>query len=62
MQIKMTTDPHPPFHLCFQLVILTKEGEYLFRISPWAKYVSKRLDSVTYDWIHWDPMHPYLVR
>ncbi|XP_036451234.1 1,4-alpha-glucan-branching enzyme [Colossoma macropomum] len=42
-----------------KLVILTKDGEYLFRISPWAKYVTKTLDSVTYDWVHWDPPHPY---
>ncbi|XP_030648584.1 1,4-alpha-glucan-branching enzyme [Chanos chanos] len=43
-----------------KLVVLTKDAEYLFRISPWAKYVTKRLDSVTYDWTHWDPPHPYL--
>ncbi|XP_063058388.1 1,4-alpha-glucan-branching enzyme [Engraulis encrasicolus] len=43
-----------------KLVVLTQEGEYLFRLSPWAKYVTKTLDSVTYDWIHWDPPHPYL--
>ncbi|XP_062392564.1 1,4-alpha-glucan-branching enzyme [Sardina pilchardus] len=43
-----------------KLVILTKEGEDVCRISPWAKYVTKRLDSNTYDWIYWDPMHPYL--
>ncbi|XP_051971922.1 1,4-alpha-glucan-branching enzyme [Xyrauchen texanus] len=42
-----------------KLVILTKKGEYLFRISPWAKYVTKSLDSVTYDWTHWDPPQPY---
>ncbi|XP_028839728.1 1,4-alpha-glucan-branching enzyme isoform X2 [Denticeps clupeoides] len=44
-----------------KLIILTENDEYLFRISPWARYVTKRLDSVTYDWIHWDPLHPYLV-
>ncbi|XDV54163.1 hypothetical protein PO909_022517, partial [Leuciscus waleckii] len=42
-----------------KLVVLTKTGEYLFRISPWAKYVTKMLDSVTYDWTHWDPPQPY---
>ncbi|XP_072514296.1 1,4-alpha-glucan-branching enzyme [Salminus brasiliensis] len=42
-----------------KLVVLTKDGVHLFRISPWATYVTKTLDSVTYDWIHWDPPHPY---
>ncbi|XP_052422465.1 1,4-alpha-glucan-branching enzyme [Carassius gibelio] len=42
-----------------KLVVLTKTGEYLFRISPWAKHVTKTLDSVTYDWTHWDPPQPY---
>uniref|UniRef100_A0A671P682 1,4-alpha-glucan branching enzyme n=1 Tax=Sinocyclocheilus anshuiensis TaxID=1608454 RepID=A0A671P682_9TELE len=42
-----------------KLVVLTKTGEYLFWISPWAKYVTKTLDSVTYDWTHWDPPQRY---
>uniref|UniRef100_A0A671LVU1 1,4-alpha-glucan branching enzyme n=1 Tax=Sinocyclocheilus anshuiensis TaxID=1608454 RepID=A0A671LVU1_9TELE len=42
-----------------KLVVLTKTGECLFRISPWAKHVTKTLDSVTYDWTHWDPPQPY---
>ncbi|RXN23144.1 1,4-alpha-glucan-branching enzyme [Labeo rohita] len=42
-----------------KLVVLTKTSEYLFRISPWAKYVTKTLDSVTYDWTYWDPPQPY---
>ncbi|KAI2659848.1 1,4-alpha-glucan-branching enzyme [Labeo rohita] len=44
---------------CLCLVVLTKTSEYLFRISPWAKYVTKTLDSVTYDWTYWDPPQPY---
>lgn len=43
-----------------KLVVLTSEGEKLFRISPWAKYVTKGLDSNVYDWVHWDPKQPYL--
>ncbi|XP_071780723.2 1,4-alpha-glucan-branching enzyme [Centroberyx gerrardi] len=43
-----------------KLVVVTAEKEELFRISPWAKYVNKRLDSNTYDWVHWDPVQPFL--
>ncbi|XP_016368368.1 1,4-alpha-glucan-branching enzyme-like [Sinocyclocheilus rhinocerous] len=42
-----------------ELVVLTKTGEYLFWTSPWAKYVTKTFDSVTYDWTHWDPLQRY---
>uniref|UniRef100_A0A4W5RHH5 Uncharacterized protein n=1 Tax=Hucho hucho TaxID=62062 RepID=A0A4W5RHH5_9TELE len=45
-----------------QLVVLTSEGEELFRISPWAKYCHKHPDSNTYDWIHWDPVRPFLYQ
>lgn len=43
-----------------KLVVLTSEGEELFRISPWAKYVTKTPDSNTYDWVHWDPPQPFM--
>uniref|UniRef100_A0A672SZ93 1,4-alpha-glucan branching enzyme n=1 Tax=Sinocyclocheilus grahami TaxID=75366 RepID=A0A672SZ93_SINGR len=34
--------------------------ERLFRISPWAKYVTRHEKSVIYDWVHWDPPQPYI--
>ncbi|KAG5837473.1 hypothetical protein ANANG_G00239620 [Anguilla anguilla] len=43
-----------------KVVVHTRTGERLYRISPWAKYVTKTGDSVIYDWVHWDPPHPYL--
>lgn len=43
------------------MVVHTKQGERLYRISPWAKYVTKEEKSVIYDWVHWDPPHPYVV-
>lgn len=43
------------------MVVHTKEGERLYRISPWAKYVTKGEKSVIYDWVHWDPPQPYIV-
>uniref|UniRef100_A0A673K6V5 Glucan (1,4-alpha-), branching enzyme 1a n=1 Tax=Sinocyclocheilus rhinocerous TaxID=307959 RepID=A0A673K6V5_9TELE len=57
---------HPSFTvhnslLKLLLVVLTKTGEYLFWTSPWAKYVTKTFDSVTYDWTHWDPLQRYQV-
>ncbi|KAM9088092.1 1,4-alpha-glucan-branching enzyme isoform 2-T2 [Megaptera novaeangliae] len=42
-----------------KVVIRSKSGEILYRISPWAKYVTRDGDNVNYDWIHWDPEHPY---
>uniref|UniRef100_A0A3P8ZUZ7 1,4-alpha-glucan branching enzyme n=1 Tax=Esox lucius TaxID=8010 RepID=A0A3P8ZUZ7_ESOLU len=43
-----------------KLVVLTSEGEELYRISPWAKYCHQSPDSNTYDWIHWDPSKPFV--
>ncbi|XP_017202657.2 1,4-alpha-glucan-branching enzyme [Oryctolagus cuniculus] len=42
-----------------KVVITSKSGEILYRISPWAKYVTREVGNVNYDWIHWDPEHPY---
>lgn len=42
-----------------KVVITSKSGEILYRISPWAKYVVRENDNVNYDWIHWDPEDPY---
>ncbi|XP_056141203.1 1,4-alpha-glucan-branching enzyme [Lampris incognitus] len=43
-----------------KLVVVTAEGAELYRISPWARYVHKRLDSNTYDWVHWEPLQPFM--
>ncbi|XP_026867810.2 1,4-alpha-glucan-branching enzyme [Electrophorus electricus] len=43
-----------------KVVVHTKGGERLYRISPWATYVTKPSTSVIYDWIFWDPPHPYV--
>ncbi|GAA6068511.1 1,4-alpha-glucan-branching enzyme isoform X1, partial [Tachysurus ichikawai] len=42
------------------VVLHTKEGERLYRISPWASYVTKASTSVVYDWVFWDSPHPYV--
>ncbi|XP_078003559.1 LOW QUALITY PROTEIN: 1,4-alpha-glucan-branching enzyme [Phascolarctos cinereus] len=42
-----------------KVVITSKSGEILYRISPWAKYVVREGDNVNYDWIQWDPELPY---
>ncbi|ERE74719.1 1,4-alpha-glucan-branching enzyme [Cricetulus griseus] len=42
-----------------KVVITSKSGEILYRISPWAKYVVRERDNVNYDWIHWNPEDPY---
>uniref|UniRef100_A0A3Q0R0T6 1,4-alpha-glucan branching enzyme n=1 Tax=Amphilophus citrinellus TaxID=61819 RepID=A0A3Q0R0T6_AMPCI len=44
-----------------KVVVHTKEGQRLYRISPWAKYVTREEKSVIYDWVHWDPPQPYIV-
>uniref|UniRef100_H3C3Z1 1,4-alpha-glucan branching enzyme n=1 Tax=Tetraodon nigroviridis TaxID=99883 RepID=H3C3Z1_TETNG len=43
-----------------KVVVHTKQGERLYRISPWAKYVNREEKSIIYDWVHWDPPHPYV--
>ncbi|KAM9811458.1 1,4-alpha-glucan-branching enzyme [Syngnathus typhle] len=43
-----------------KVVVHTKAGERLYRISPWAKYVTKPEKGVIYEWVHWDPPHPYI--
>ncbi|XP_026508410.1 1,4-alpha-glucan-branching enzyme [Terrapene carolina triunguis] len=43
-----------------KVVIRSKNGEILYRISPWAKYVARVGTNVNYDWIHWEPPLPYL--
>uniref|UniRef100_A0AAY4B080 1,4-alpha-glucan branching enzyme n=1 Tax=Denticeps clupeoides TaxID=299321 RepID=A0AAY4B080_9TELE len=45
-----------------KVVVHTKDGERLYRISPWAKYVTQQRDSVVYDWVHWDPPSPYVLK
>nr|XP_015197484.1 PREDICTED: 1,4-alpha-glucan-branching enzyme isoform X2 [Lepisosteus oculatus] len=45
-----------------KVVIRSKSGELLFRISPWAKYVVQEEKSVIYDWVHWEPPQPYKHR
>uniref|UniRef100_A0A1D5R8L3 1,4-alpha-glucan-branching enzyme n=1 Tax=Macaca mulatta TaxID=9544 RepID=A0A1D5R8L3_MACMU len=42
-----------------KVVITSKSGEILYRISPWAKYVVREGANVNYDWLHWDPEHSY---
>ncbi|KAL8190669.1 UNVERIFIED_CONTAM: 1,4-alpha-glucan branching enzyme [Gekko kuhli] len=41
------------------VVIRSRSGEILYRISPWARYVTREGTNVTYDWIHWEPPTPY---
>lgn len=41
-------------------VVILKNTQLLYRISPWAKYVVQEGKKVTYDWVHWDPPHPYI--
>nr|XP_056714180.1 1,4-alpha-glucan-branching enzyme [Euleptes europaea] len=42
-----------------KVVIQSKTGEILYRISPWARYVAHQGTNVTYEWIHWEPPTPY---
>uniref|UniRef100_A0A8D0H4C1 1,4-alpha-glucan branching enzyme n=1 Tax=Sphenodon punctatus TaxID=8508 RepID=A0A8D0H4C1_SPHPU len=43
-----------------KVVIHSKTGETLYRISPWAKYVAPEGKNVNYDWIHWEPPLQYI--
>ncbi|MFT7803862.1 1,4-alpha-glucan-branching enzyme [Arapaima gigas] len=52
--------PAVPHLSRLKVVVHTKDRERLYRISPWAKYVTKIDTSVVYDWVHWDPPQPYV--
>uniref|UniRef100_A0A8C9VZ31 1,4-alpha-glucan branching enzyme n=1 Tax=Scleropages formosus TaxID=113540 RepID=A0A8C9VZ31_SCLFO len=52
--------PAVPHLSKLKVVVHTKNRERLYRNSPWAKYVTKNDTSVVYDWVHWDPLQPYL--
>ena len=39
----------------FQLVIKTKSGELVDRLSPWASYVTQPDDTKAYDQVFWSP-------
>lgn len=43
-----------------KVVIRAQNGELLYRISPWARYVVRYEGKVNYDWVHWDPPQSYI--
>ncbi|XP_077150188.1 1,4-alpha-glucan-branching enzyme isoform X1 [Ranitomeya variabilis] len=45
-----------------KVVIKTKSGEVIYRISPWAKYVFQEEKKVVYDWVHWQPVDSYTCK
>ncbi|XP_078514469.1 1,4-alpha-glucan-branching enzyme [Lissotriton helveticus] len=42
-----------------KVVIRSKSGQVVYRISPWAKYVVQEGKNVVYDWVHWQPEESY---
>uniref|UniRef100_A0A3Q3VVG0 1,4-alpha-glucan branching enzyme n=1 Tax=Mola mola TaxID=94237 RepID=A0A3Q3VVG0_MOLML len=60
LQPKYDRSPAVDHNTKLKVVVHTKEGERLYRISPWAKYVTKEEKAVIYDWVHWDPPNPYI--
>ncbi|XP_040194692.1 1,4-alpha-glucan-branching enzyme isoform X2 [Rana temporaria] len=61
LHIPPNEDKSPQIHhgSKIKVVIKTKSGEVIYRISPWAKYVCQEEKSVVYDWVHWEPANPY---
>ncbi|XP_018431642.1 PREDICTED: 1,4-alpha-glucan-branching enzyme [Nanorana parkeri] len=61
LHIPPNEDKSPVIHhgSKIKVVIKSKSGEVIYRISPWAKYVIQEEKSVVYDWVHWEPAHPY---
>uniref|UniRef100_H3AP55 1,4-alpha-glucan branching enzyme n=2 Tax=Latimeria chalumnae TaxID=7897 RepID=H3AP55_LATCH len=45
-----------------KVVLRSKTGQLIYRISPWAKYVVREEKNVIYDWVYWDPPQPYKHR
>ncbi|CAI5772758.1 4-alpha-glucan-branching enzyme isoform X2 [Podarcis lilfordi] len=53
---------HPvPHGSKLKVVIKSRSGEVLYRISPWARYVTQGAN-VNYDWVNWEPPTPYRRR
>ncbi|XP_032401297.1 1,4-alpha-glucan-branching enzyme [Xiphophorus hellerii] len=57
---KPDNSPAVDHHTKLKVVVHTKDGDRIYRISPWAKYVTREEKSVIYDWVHWDPPQPYV--
>ncbi|XP_057206931.1 1,4-alpha-glucan-branching enzyme [Triplophysa rosa] len=57
---KQDSTPAVSHNSKLKVVVHTRAGDRLYRISPWAKYVAKYEKSVIYDWVHWDPPQPYI--
>ncbi|XP_041067038.1 1,4-alpha-glucan-branching enzyme isoform X3 [Carcharodon carcharias] len=43
-----------------KVAIGSKTGQQIYRISPWARYVTREPSAFTYDWVHWDPPQRYM--
>ncbi|XP_023681911.1 1,4-alpha-glucan-branching enzyme [Paramormyrops kingsleyae] len=56
---KQDKTPAVPHLSKLKVVVHSKDHQRLYRISPWAKYVTQMDTAVIYDWVHWDPPHPY---
>ncbi|XP_078089193.1 1,4-alpha-glucan-branching enzyme isoform X1 [Mustelus asterias] len=56
---RMDGSPPIPHGSKLKVVIGSKSGQQLYRISPWARYVTREQNAFTYDWVHWDPPQPY---
>ncbi|XP_056612332.1 1,4-alpha-glucan-branching enzyme [Triplophysa dalaica] len=57
---KQDSTPAVSHNSKLKVVVHTKAGDRLYRISPWAKYVATPEKSFIYDWVHWDPPQPYI--
>ncbi|XP_069641490.1 1,4-alpha-glucan-branching enzyme isoform X4 [Haliaeetus albicilla] len=53
--------PPVPHGSKLKVVIRAQNGELLYRISPWARYVVRDEDKVNYDWVHWNPPQSYIL-
>lgn len=49
-----------PHNTEIKLVIETKEGEIIERISPWATYVIQPKGEINYKWTFWNPLQKYV--
>ncbi|XP_072115914.1 1,4-alpha-glucan-branching enzyme isoform X1 [Mobula birostris] len=45
-----------------KVVIGDGTGQQLYRISPWARYVTRQVNSRIYEWVHWQPPLRYVPR
>ena len=44
----------------YKLAIKLADNSWIYRVSPWAKYLIQDSDHIAFESIYWDPPHPHI--